>query len=57
MDRGGHGQIGSSVFAVVADERENIAMIHHCRMGHMSFDKMNRVFPDVMHGVDEQIKM
>jgi hypothetical protein len=45
MDRGG------SVFAVVDAERENISMIHHCRMGHMSFDKITRVFPDVMHGV------
>ena len=47
MDRGG------SVFAFVADERENMAMIHHCRMGIMSFDKMIRVFPDVMRGVDK----
>jgi hypothetical protein len=53
MDRGGHGQIESSVFFVVPDERENIAMIRHCRMGHISFDKMSRIFLDVMLRVDK----
>jgi hypothetical protein len=28
-------------------------LIHHCRMGHVSFDKMYQVFPDVMSGVDK----
>uniref|UniRef100_A0A453HZB9 GAG-pre-integrase domain-containing protein n=1 Tax=Aegilops tauschii subsp. strangulata TaxID=200361 RepID=A0A453HZB9_AEGTS len=28
-------------------------MKHHCRMGHVSFDKMFKLFPDVMHGVDK----
>jgi hypothetical protein len=32
-------------------DKEKQAMIHHCRMGHVSFDKMSRIFPDVMCGI------
>ena len=42
----------SVVLAAVQGDKETKAMIHHCRMGHISFDKMIRVFPDVMSGVD-----
>jgi hypothetical protein len=28
-------------------------MMHHCRMGHVAFDKMTKVFPDVMSEVDK----
>ena len=42
----------SAVLAAVQGDKEIKAMIHHCRMGHISFDKMIRVFPDVMSGVD-----
>ena len=42
----------SVVLAAVQGDKERKAMIHHCRMGHMSFDKMSKVCPDVMSGVD-----
>jgi hypothetical protein len=29
-----------------------MTLVHHCRMGHMAFDKMFQAFPDVMNGVD-----
>jgi hypothetical protein len=29
------------------EDKEKHAMIHHCRMGHVSFDNMSRTFPDV----------
>ena len=53
MDREGLGQMGSPVFAAIVEERESVAMKHHCRMGHVSFDKMYKLFPGVMHGVDK----
>ena len=53
MDREELGQTGSPVFAAIVEERESVAMKHHCRMGHVSFDKMFKLFPDVMHGVDK----
>ena len=34
----------SAVLAAVQGEKEIKAMIHHCHMGHISFDKMIRVF-------------
>ena len=34
-------------------EKEKLAMIHHCRMGHVAFDKMSKVFPNVMSEVDK----
>jgi hypothetical protein len=33
------------------EDKEKQAMIHHCRMGHVSFDKMSRIFPNVMCGI------
>jgi hypothetical protein len=42
----------SVVRAAVQGDKECKAMIHHCQMGHISFDKMNKVFPDVTSGVD-----
>ncbi|XP_071680627.1 uncharacterized protein [Lolium perenne] len=34
----------SVVLAAVQGDKECKAMIHHCRMGHISFDKMNKYF-------------
>jgi ribosomal protein L37E len=42
----------SVVLTAVQGDKERKVMIHHCRMGHISFDKMNKVCPDVMSGVD-----
>jgi hypothetical protein len=42
----------SVVLAAVQGDKESKAMIHHCRMGHISFDKMSKVCPDVMSRVD-----
>jgi hypothetical protein len=29
-----------------------MALVHHCRMGHIAFNKMSEAFPYVMNGVD-----
>ena len=46
-------QEGMHMLAAVAENKETRALIHHCRMGHVSFDKMYQAFPDVMSGVDK----
>ena len=46
-------QEGMHMLAAVADDKEARALIHHCSMEHMSFDKMYQVFVDVMSGVDK----
>jgi transposase InsO family protein/uncharacterized membrane protein YgcG len=53
MDRSMTGQEGMHMLAIVAEDKETRALIHHCRMGHVSFDKMYQVFPNVMSGVDK----
>jgi hypothetical protein len=52
LDREGLGQTVNSGLTVVSEGKEVMAMIHHCRMGHVSFDKMYKAFPEVMSGVD-----
>ena len=39
------------VCASTMEEKEKQAMIHHCRARHISFDKMSKIFPDVMCGI------
>lgn len=46
------GQESSLILAAVQGDKETMAMIHHCRMQHVSFDKMNKVYPAVMSKVD-----
>ena len=45
MDKGGQPDL---VYDATMKDKEKQAMIHHCRMGHVSFDKMSRIFLDVM---------
>jgi transposase InsO family protein len=52
MDRDEMGHEASSMLAAYVGGKERMALVHHCRMGHMAFDKMVRVCPDVMNGVD-----
>jgi hypothetical protein len=35
-------------------EKEAMVMLQHCRMGHFFFDKMSKIFVDVMCGVDKK---
>lgn len=53
MDRDVSRSGASPILAVLVGVSETMAMIHHCRMGHMAFDKMSKMFPDVMRGVDK----
>jgi len=53
IDRGMPDQEGMHMLAAVAEDKETRVLIHHCRMGHVSFDKIYQVFPDVMSGVDK----
>nr|XP_051211169.1 uncharacterized protein LOC127328621 [Lolium perenne] len=53
IDHDKMGHDASSVFVAIVGGKESMALVHHCRMGHMAFDKMFRVFPDVMNGVDK----
>jgi hypothetical protein len=39
------------MYAATMEDKEKHAMIQHCRMGHVSFDKMSRIFPNVMCGI------
>ena len=53
MDREVPNNAVSTMLATMMGEKETKVMLHHCRMGHMSFEKMSKVFPDVMCGVDK----
>jgi hypothetical protein len=39
------------VYTSTMEDKENQATIHHYRMGHVSLDKMSRMFHDVMCGI------
>jgi transposase InsO family protein len=52
MDRSVPSEDGNQGLVAVTEDKETRALIHHCRMGHVSFDKMYQIFPDVMRGVD-----
>jgi hypothetical protein len=53
MDREGINNALCIVIAATTGEKEAMVMLLHCRMGHLSFDKTCKVFPDVMCGVDK----
>ena len=52
MDRDKMEHEATSVLAAIVGGKESMALVHHCRMGHMAFDKMFQACPDVMSGVD-----
>jgi hypothetical protein len=52
MDRDEFYQEGGSTLVATLVE-EKIAMMHHCRMEHVAFDKMSKVYPGVMSEVDK----
>jgi hypothetical protein len=41
------------VLAATMEGKEASVMLLHCRMGHLSFDKICKVFPNIMCGVDK----
>jgi hypothetical protein len=41
------------VLAATMEGKEASVMFLHCRMGHLSFDKICKVFPNIMCGVDK----
>jgi transposase InsO family protein len=53
IDREAPNNTVSTVLAATMGEKEAMVMFYHCRMGHLSFDKMSKVFADVMCGVDK----
>jgi hypothetical protein len=52
MDREGTNDASCTVLAATVGEKEASVMLLHCRLGHLSFDKICKAFPDVMCGVD-----
>ena len=44
----------SMVLVATMGEKEAMVMLQHCRMGHLSFDKMSKIFANVMCGVDKK---
>ena len=40
--------------SAAANEDKAKVMLLHCRLGHISFDIMNRIFPDEMSKVDKR---
>ena len=53
MDRKGTNEALCSVLAAAMGEKEASVMLLHCRMGHLSFDKICKAFPNIMCGVDK----
>ena len=53
MDRKGTNEALCSVLAATMGEKEASVMLLHCRMGHLSFDKICKAFPNIMCGVDK----
>ena len=53
MDRQEDVKTAGMALAAITTEKEALAMIHHCRFGHVSFEKMKKAFPDVMNGLDK----
>jgi hypothetical protein len=54
MDREETNDAPCTVLAATVGEKESMVMLLHCRMGHRSFNKMFKVFPDVTCGVDKE---
>jgi hypothetical protein len=50
LDKMGH-EAGAMLVAIIG-ENESMALVHHCRMGHIAFDKMFQDFLDLMNRVD-----
>ncbi|KAJ1272565.1 hypothetical protein BS78_06G212200, partial [Paspalum vaginatum] len=50
MDREGTNDALCTVLAIKMGEKEFTVMLLHCRLGHLSFDKICKAFPDVMCG-------
>jgi hypothetical protein len=48
MDKGVQQEL---MYAATMEDKEKRAMIQHYRMGHVSFDKMSRIFLNVMCGI------
>jgi hypothetical protein len=46
-------KLGGSTLVAALSENEKIVVMHYCRMGHVAFDKISKVFPDVMSEVDK----
>jgi hypothetical protein len=53
MDRDESWKLGGSALVAALLEKEKIAMMHHYRMGHVAFDKMRKLFTDVMSEADK----
>jgi hypothetical protein len=48
MDRNVPSQDGNQGLVAITEDKETRALIHHCRMGHVSFDKMYQILPNVV---------
>jgi hypothetical protein len=46
-------KLGGSALVAALQEKEKIAMMHHCRMRHVAFEKMIKVFTYVMSEIDK----
>ena len=53
MDRKEINNTSCTVFAATMGEKEARVILLHCRLGHLSFDKMCKSFPNIMCGVDK----
>jgi hypothetical protein len=50
MDHEGTNGTICTMLATRMEEKEVAVMLLHCRLGHLSFDKICKAFPDVMCG-------
>jgi hypothetical protein len=53
MDREGIKDALCTMLVSTMEEKEATVMLLHCRLGHLSFDKIYKAFPNVMCGVDK----
>jgi hypothetical protein len=53
MDHEGTNGTICTMLATRMEEKEVAVMLLHCRLGHLSFDKICKAFPDVMCGVNK----
>ena len=53
MDHEGTNDTLCTMLAARIGEKEAAVMLLHCRLGHLSFDKISKAFPNVMCGADK----
>ena len=54
LDRRETDDVVRTALTAVANDDEAMLILQHCRLGHMSFDTMSKIFPEEMKKVDKE---